>query len=67
MSFESKVATMAAGTLIWFALWIAVVVGWVMNIVDLFYQSFEPLTAVAVLRVVGIFILPLGAVMGFFW
>ena len=50
-----------------FAFWLAVVVGWIMNIVDLFDQSFTPLTAVAVLRVVGIFVPPLGAVMGFFW
>lgn len=46
---------------------VAVILGWIMNIVDLFHQSFDPLTAVAVLRVVGIFVPPLGAVMGWFW
>lgn len=49
------------------AFWLSVVIGWVINIVELFSQSFDPLTAVAVLRVVGIFIPPLGAIMGYFF
>lgn len=50
-----------------FAFWIAVIVGWIINIVQLFSTSFEPLTAVAVLRVVGVFVPPLGAIMGYFF
>ena len=44
---------------------LAGVVGWVTNIVKLFGSSFDPITGEVVLRAVGIFIAPLGAVMGF--
>lgn len=49
------------------AFWLTVLVGWIINIVALFSTSFSPLTAVAVLRVVGIFVPPLGAIMGLFF
>ena len=39
--------------------------GWVANIVKLFGTSFDPLTAMAVMRVVGIFMAPIGSVLGF--
>lgn len=39
--------------------------GWIANIFKLAVSSFEPLTGVVILRVVGIFIAPLGAVLGF--
>lgn len=57
---------MKAYVLTMFGLWVATVVGWIMNIIDLVHTSFTPLTAIAVLRVVGIFIFPLGAVLGIF-
>jgi len=40
-------------------------IGWVMNIVSLAHSSFEPLTGMVVLRVIGIFVPPLGAVLGY--
>jgi hypothetical protein len=43
---------------------IAAVYGWVMNIVAIAHSEFIPLTGLLVLRVVGIFIGPLGAVLG---
>lgn len=48
-----------------FALILALFGGWIANIVKIFGMSFDPLTAEAVLRVVGIFLAPLGAVMGY--
>ena len=39
--------------------------GWVMNIVKVFGSSFDPIAGQVVLRVVGIFVPPLGAVMGY--
>lgn len=39
--------------------------GWIMNIVKIYHSSFTPLTADVVLRVVGIFLAPLGMVMGY--
>lgn len=41
-------------------------IGWVMNIVAIAHQCCTPLTGVMVLRIVGIFIAPLGSVMGWF-
>ena len=38
--------------------------GWVMNIVKLFGESFDPLTGWAIGRVIGVFVAPLGAVLG---
>ena len=39
--------------------------GWVANIVKLAGSTFDVITGMLVLRVIGIFIPPLGAVMGF--
>ena len=44
----------------------AVVVGWVMNIAAVFHADFGHITGVLVLRVTGIFVPPLGAVLGYF-
>lgn len=39
--------------------------GWIANIVKLAGMHFEPITTILVIRVVGIFVPPVGAVMGF--
>lgn len=39
--------------------------GWIANIVKLVGSSFDPLTGLVVARVIGIFVAPLGAVLGF--
>ena len=44
---------------------IAGIGGWIANIVQLVNASFDPLTGLVVLRVIGIFIPPLGAVLGY--
>lgn len=41
-------------------------IGWVLNIVTIAGSSFTPLTGLLVLRIVGIFVAPLGAVLGYF-
>lgn len=43
---------------------LAILVGWVLNIVNIFKSDFD-LDGVLILQVVGIFIAPLGAVMGY--
>lgn len=40
-------------------------VGWVFNIITLTETSLDPLTGLAILRVVGIFIPPLGGILGY--
>jgi hypothetical protein len=37
---------------------------WIANIVKLFHSSFDPLTGQVVLRIIGVALAPLGAVMG---
>jgi hypothetical protein len=56
----------AAFGLMLILLWITMAVGWVMNIVDLFGEAAGAITALFVLRIVGIFVFPLGAILGFF-
>ncbi len=44
---------------------IAIVWGWIANIVEIFGMDFDPITGELVLRVAGIFVAPLGVVMGY--
>jgi len=44
---------------------LAGVVGWILNIVKLAESTFDPLTAIVVLRCLGVIVAPLGAVFGF--
>lgn len=57
------------GYIIAFGLYIAVIlagaIGWVMNIIAIVHSTFDPLTPVLVLRIVGVLLAPLGAVMGY--
>jgi len=39
--------------------------GWVLNIIELSQSTFAPVTGEVVLRVIGVFMAPLGAVMGY--
>lgn len=47
------------------ALFGAAVYGWVANIIKLFGLIGDPLTAEVVIRAIGIFLAPLGVVLGF--
>jgi hypothetical protein len=49
-----------------FAVFIAAVVGWVMNIIDIVNSDFHNVTGMLVLRIIGVFLAPLGAVLGYF-
>lgn len=50
---------------VYLTLIIGVAYGWIMNIVTIAHSNFNELTGLLVLRVVGIFIAPLGAVLGY--
>ena len=59
----------SAGALVVFFVIIVMVAslaGWFMNLGQLIGMSFEPLTGLAVVRVIGVFVAPLGAVLGYF-
>jgi hypothetical protein len=49
----------------WMLVVLAVMVGWVMNIVTLVQHVNDPVTIMTALRVVGIFVAPLGGVLGY--
>lgn len=39
--------------------------GWVWNIIAIWHSTHDPLTAQFILRVVGIFVFPVGAILGY--
>ena len=43
----------------------AAIVGWIMNIVTIAHTTFTPFTGELALRLAGIFVFPLGSVMGY--
>lgn len=65
MSMSSKEQGAIIAALVWLAIVVAATYGWVMNIVHLYYSNFNDITGILILRVVGIFIAPLGSVMGY--
>lgn len=48
------------------AILIFTVIGWISNIIKLVGSSFDPITGMAVARIIGVFVAPLGAVLGYF-
>lgn len=46
-------------------IWAFMVAGWIMNIMTLWNTIDDPLTAKVVVRIAGIFIFPLGAILGY--
>lgn len=47
------------------AAWLAAAYGWIANIVKLFHAINDPVTGMTILRGAGVFLAPLGAVLGF--
>lgn len=51
---------------VWLVIVLALGIGWIENIIKIAGSDFGHLSGVLILRVVGIFIVPLGSVMGYF-
>jgi hypothetical protein len=47
------------------AIWLVGLIGWIMNIIAIWNTMDNTVTAKFVLRVVGIFVAPIGAILGF--
>ena len=60
----SEGATVAVGVVVLLSI-PAFLYGWVHNIIDIVHSSFSPLTGLVVLRCIGIFVAPLGAILGY--
>ena len=63
MNSKEVGAIVAAG--LYLVILFLVIYGWVANIVTLYHSSFSEITGQLVLRVVGIFVAPLGSIMGY--
>ncbi len=48
----------------WFALWLALIIGWIMNIVQVVQLASEPFSTLLAVKLVGILVAPLGAILG---
>lgn len=57
--------TVNTASLIVFGVALLAVGGWVANIIKLIGSSFDPMTGIVIARVIGVFLAPLGAVLGF--
>lgn len=51
--------------IMYFAIVIAIAYGWIANIVTIAHSNFSEITGMLVLRMVGIFVAPLGVVLGY--
>ena len=52
-------------SVIFAVLWVAGGIGWILNIVHIIHEASNPITALFIVKCVGIFIAPLGAVLGY--
>jgi len=52
-------------SLLFFFVWIAAIVGWVWNVIKIFNLIEDPITGLFILRCVGVFAAPLGAILGY--
>ena len=59
---KSKQRGFTAFELIIGIVWLFAIGGWVSNIVQIAESNFDPITGLLVLRIIGIFVAPLGAV-----
>lgn len=62
-TFKSPSGSVIA-LLIYAVLLVAFVSGWVMNVMAIAGSSFDTISGMLVLRVIGVFLAPLGAVLG---
>jgi hypothetical protein len=63
MSTNSKSNTVAL--LVWLGIIIAAIVGWIMNLGAIIDHDFALETGMGILRVIGVFMAPIGAVLGY--
>lgn len=50
--------------LTWAALWVALLVGWALNVIQVIHLASATITGVFVLKCIGIPVVPFGAILG---
>jgi len=56
------------GILAYLGLWLGLFIGWVMNLIEVFqlFAANAPLTTLFIWRIIGVFLSPLGGILGWF-
>jgi hypothetical protein len=49
---------------VWVGIWIAAIIGWVANIIQVIHLTSGPVTTLFILKCVGILAAPLGSILG---
>lgn len=62
MKNKSKLYMAFAGQIL---IWLILIVGWILNIVQICKVIATPITGLFIVKVVGIFLAPLGVIMGY--
>jgi hypothetical protein len=53
--------------MIYVILLVAIPIGWILNVVKLLHAAGDPLSLLEILRVVGLFAIPFGSILGLFF
>jgi hypothetical protein len=64
--YDSGAKWTIGGLVVWLVIVVALGIGWIENIIKIAHSDFGSLSGVLVLRIVGIFVVPLGSIMGYF-
>lgn len=62
---EKQKGSAMHGLLIWLVIVAVMAIGWVMNLVTLFHTSFDHMTGEIILRIIGVPVFFIGAVLGY--
>jgi hypothetical protein len=57
--------TSNAAAIIWLTIVIALCYGWIANVITIAQSDFSTFTGMLILRIAGIFVAPLGAILGY--
>jgi hypothetical protein len=57
---------LSAGAIFILSVWFLAILGWVMNIFDIVEMVNDPITGMFILRCIGVFVAPLGSILGYF-
>jgi hypothetical protein len=63
---EKQIGNAGPVFLVWVVLFAVIQYGWVRNIITIIGSDFSHITGMLVARVIGVFVAPLGVVLGYF-
>jgi len=63
---KTKLQLKGFAVVAFFAIFIAAIIGWVMNVIAIIGALSGPITAMFIARCVGVFAAPVGAILGYF-